>query len=268
MEFLIGADPELFVKDKRSKEFISGWGLIKGDKQNPYPVDDGAVQVDGMALEFNINPARTKTEFVRNIVSVKRQLSGMIGPDLSLVPTPTVHFSDKVWLNTPDEAAILGCDPDFNAWDGGRENNRPDGEVKFRTGAGHIHIGWTEGVNIDNPVHLDVCIALVQQLDATLGVWSVLKDEDTERRSLYGRAGAFRPKPYGVEYRVLSNFWTKNKTLMSEVYGITMNSIKLLQGGHMLSRRSIPNIVNGSEKNICQTYFNNYQRSVSRYIKG
>ena len=62
MDFLFGADPELFVK--RDGEFKSGHGLIEGGKENPYPVERGAVQVDGMALEFNIDPAADEDNFV------------------------------------------------------------------------------------------------------------------------------------------------------------------------------------------------------------
>jgi hypothetical protein len=47
----------------------------------------------------------------------------------------------------------------------------------------------------------------VKQLDWYLGGWSLQKDPDPIRRRLYGKAGACRYKPYGVEYRVLSNFW-------------------------------------------------------------
>ena len=54
---LIGCDPEVFVK--QNGVFRSAHGLIRGDKKNPQKIRSGAVQVDGMALEFNIDPART-----------------------------------------------------------------------------------------------------------------------------------------------------------------------------------------------------------------
>ena len=61
-EILIGCDPEVFVK--KDGLFKSAHGLIKGDKKNPFKIRSGAVQVDGMALEFNIDPAHNEDEFV------------------------------------------------------------------------------------------------------------------------------------------------------------------------------------------------------------
>jgi hypothetical protein len=35
---------------------------------------------------------------------------------------------------------------------------------------------------------------------------------------LYGKAGAFRPKPYGAEYRTLSSFWIFSEPLREWAY--------------------------------------------------
>jgi hypothetical protein len=61
-------------------------------------------------------------------------------------------------------------------------------------------------------------------------------DFDDRRRQLYGKAGAYRPKPYGMEYRVLSNVWLKNKSLQRWVYRNTMRAIKELQYGNLVFR--------------------------------
>ena len=48
----------------------------------------------------------------------------------------------------------------------------------------------------------------VLKLDLYLGIPSIILDpEGSMRRRMYGKAGAFRKKSYGLEYRVLSNFW-------------------------------------------------------------
>ena len=57
IEAKVGADPEIFLGDADGG-LVSAYGLIKGDKEHPFPVTNGAVQVDGMAAEFNIDPDR------------------------------------------------------------------------------------------------------------------------------------------------------------------------------------------------------------------
>lgn len=234
MKFLIGADPELFVK--KDGKFVSGYGLIRGDKENPFPVKNGAVQVDGMALEFNIDPAANKKEFVYNIQSVMDQLKAMV-PEYNVVAKPTARFTEKYMKAQPKKALELGCDPDYNAWQEGAVNERPDQDLPMRTGAGHIHIGWTQVDDPCNPYHIADCIEIVKQLDYYLGLASLFLDKDKGRREMYGKAGAFRPKPYGVEYRVLSNFWLKTPELVSWVYDTTIRALNDLLEGNSADKK-------------------------------
>src|SRR3546814_1862742 len=77
------------------------------------------------------------------------------------------------------------------------------------------------------------CSDLVKQLDWYLGLWSLGKDKDKVRRSLYGKAGACRIKPYGVEYRVLSNFWIKNKKSRLETWNRMVKGIEEMKRLYM-----------------------------------
>lgn len=230
LNILVGADPEVFVRKIGKKQFQSAHGLVAGDKKNPYKVHQGAVQVDGMALEFNIDPAKNEREFVENITGVMKIMAGMV-PDYELVPVPVARFTEAVMKKQPKEALELGCEPDFCAWNNGAANPRPNGDVNFRTGAGHVHIGWTDGADIADPGHMEACIMATKQLDFYLGLGSLVYDSDTKRRTMYGAAGAFRPKPYGVEYRVLSNAWLQSQELMAWVYRTTTKAINDLFEG-------------------------------------
>lgn len=237
---LIGSDPELFMV--RGKKPRSAHGVIPGTKENPHPVDNGAVQVDGMALEFNINPAETEDEFVGNLNSVMATLGNMIPKGHKLEALPTAHFSNWYMKRQPKEAKELGCEPDFNAWEGGAVNPRPNADVNFRTGAGHIHIGWTKDQDINHPDHIEACCILTRELDVFLGMASLLYDKDAERRTLYGAAGAFRPKPYGCEYRVLSNAWLKDERLMRWVFNQVHHCWNRLMAGKRLANGEIGRI--------------------------
>jgi len=66
---------------------------------------------------------------------------------------------------------------------------------------------------------------LTKTLDVYLGAVSLLWDQEDRRRELYGAAGAFRPKPYGMEYRVLSNKWISSPILRKLVYHNTMDAV-------------------------------------------
>jgi hypothetical protein len=207
MDIKIGADPELFVQ--LDGKFISAHGLIPGTKEKPYPVERGAVQVDGMALEFNIDPAIKYEDFQYNVTTVLCELRKMVPSEYEFVLSSTAEFDPEYMKTLPKEAVELGCDPDFNAWTG-QVNERPDQHSSMRTAAGHLHIGWTEGADPYDDDHFVLCTEIVREMDAYLGLHSLLVDRDQKRRQMYGQAGAFRPKPYGLEYRVLSNYWVAN----------------------------------------------------------
>lgn len=252
--FKFGCDPELFVVNGDG-EFVCADGLIPGTKDEPYKVDNGAVQVDGMAAEFNTDPASSFEEFDYNISSVMKQLKGFLPKGHKLVAVPSAVFSPEEWSKAPDHAKVLGCSPDYNAWTGEANPppNDPDNPT-LRTASGHIHIGWTDNVDNTDPVHVGHCNDLVKQLDYYLGGWSLQKDPDPVRRRLYGKAGACRYKPYGVEYRVLSNFWVTSKTTRRLVWNRLQTALMNMadnfypdKAGESISNRLIMSI-NNSER--------------------
>ena len=227
MELLIGADPEIFVK--KDGHFHSAHGLVPGTKEKPFAVPNGAVQVDGMALEFNIDPSETEDEFAEYISSVMQHLNDMT-PGFDLSKGATADFTPEHLAEQPEEALILGCEPDFNAYTG-KENAPPNAAATFRTAAGHIHIGWCKDVDPYHPEHIAACELLVKELDLRLALPFATYDKDNRRRELYGAPGAYRPKSYGVEYRVLSNAWLDSDELTRWVYRTVCDTFRLLCEG-------------------------------------
>lgn len=228
----VGCDPEVFVAPKNKKTVVSAHGLIPGTKYDPHNILDGMVQVDGCALEFGITPAATPYEWFDRVKSVMTQLKDMV-PGHKILIQPTATFDTGYWdRDVPETAKALGCEPDFNAWTG-EINPKPD-TSKFpslRTAAGHIHVGWCKNKDINDKNHLEDCRLVVKQLDYYLGIWSLQWDADSTRRELYGKAGAFRPKPYGCEYRVPSNMWLSYDGLIDWVYYAVRKAIQDLAGG-------------------------------------
>lgn len=245
MNILVGCDPEVFVK--QGGKFVSAHGLIRGDKKNPQKVPNGAVQVDGMALEFNINPASSEDEFVFNVSDVYAQMCRMV-PGYEVVAVPVADFSLEYLKAQPKEALELGCEPDFNAWTRA-VNPRPDGDRPMRTASGHVHIGWTDGEDIQDDNHLVRCHAIIKQMDFFLGLPSLIYDAAVRRREMYGCAGAFRPKSYGAEYRTLSNAWLTSKERMAWVYRATQAGVKAaIEGNNLVDKYGdIQRIINTSD---------------------
>lgn len=241
-QILVGADPEVFVRQNGS--FVSAYGLITGDKENPQKVNRGAVQVDGMALEFNIDPAKDTDEFVLNITTVFDQLRLMV-PNHEIAVVPVADFSLEYLAQQPEEARALGCNPDFDAYTG-MVNKKPQAERPMRTAAGHVHIGWGEGM----AGHDEQCRTATIQMDFFLGLPSLFYDDDERRRSMYGAAGCYREKSYGVEYRTLSNAWLLNKERMAWVHRATVKGMQELMSGNYLFEKfgNIANIINTSDK--------------------
>lgn len=242
---LVGCDPELFVVNADGKP-RGAYGLIPGTKETPFKVDKGAYQVDGMALEFNIDPASTEEEFVTNIQTVMRRLRADVPPEFKFHIKPSVRFHHAILKAAPDEAKELGCMPDLSAYTM-QENPKPNGSTTLRTASGHLHIGLEENADPSSEAHMLKYATLVKHLDLFLGLRALEWDDDTTRQKLYGAPGAMRLKPYGVEYRVLSNMWLESEELVRFVYRQTLRCIDDLRTNGALSAKEY-NIIAGDIK--------------------
>lgn len=254
MKIMLGSDPELFIINGRGS-FRCADGLIPGTKKEPHRVEGGTVQVDGFAAEIGVDPCSTKEEWISRHRQVIRQLQGMLPERYRLVATPKAKFTEHHFRQQSEEARQLGCEPDLNAYTLS-ENKVPEGagERPFRTAGGHVHISFCQGADVKDPAHIQRCATLVKQLDFFLGQASVLWDSDGDRRAVYGRAGAFRPKSYGLEYRTLSNQWLRTDQLMSLVYDLSHHAVdRLLAGDRPFAGQEDPlqSRINTSHRYAC-----------------
>lgn len=226
----IGADPELFLKS--GDEYISAHTYPCGTKERPRQTQHGHVQVDGIALELNVRPAATRRNFILNFRGVIHDLDDIVrtwgSGKAYLVAEPVVPFSLERLLELPESARILGCNADFSAYTMAA-NETPECKTPIRTGAGHLHIGWGQGY--EGYQHFEKCAKLVKTLDYTVGLRTLLFDQEPRRRMLYGKAGAFRPKSYGCEYRVPSNAWCQSEDLAGQMYDGVIQAIDILNDG-------------------------------------
>lgn len=232
--YTIGGDPELAVRN--GDMFVSAHDLILGTKDEPYTIPGGAVQVDGVAAEFNITPSSSAEGFTNSIQTILTNLSRTIkakDPSLSLAATPVATFSGAYWKTLPKEVKRLGCMPDFNAWTG-KPNDPPHTRKPFRTFGGHVAVGWDEALSVNDEKHIAECVNMTKQLDVALFMVSALWDDDGTRRSLYGKAGSYRPTTFGVEYRPLSCAWVRDPDLHKWVFNTAVHAAELLEDKTML----------------------------------
>ena len=217
-KILIGSDPEVFLRDKRSIVNAGGRFITRGTKEHPEKTAYGAIQIDGIAVELNTNPTDDPKEFASLIKQGMDDVLIRAGNGILLSERSAVRLSQTFMKTWGGRACMqMGCDPDFNAWKDADQNMKPPASIPVRAAGGHIHIGWLKD-SYDGE-HMPDAMGVVKQMDYVLGLWSLREDaKGANRRKLYGMPGAFRLKPYGVEYRVLSNFWMFKEELATEVH--------------------------------------------------
>lgn len=257
----LGADPEIFLLNRKNGSLQSVIGKIGANKWNPKQIEHLAqgftLQEDNVALEFGVPPASSAEEFIKNIRLVMKE---------GLSAIPDTRFSKLSCAIFPEEqmqdpnAWVFGCEPDFNAWTG-EENTKPKAPHPFmRSAGGHIHV----------ETELDKKNA-VRGMDLFLGVPSVIMDSGSERRALYGKAGAFRPKSYGVEYRTLSNFWIMRPRLIKWAWDQTARTIDFLNycGGDNFSSEqldwhgeAIQQCINNGDKELAKALVKEFDLEV------
>ena len=195
----LGTDPELYIAN--DTEVVSAEGLIGGTKKAPkYITEEGhAIQEDNVMVEFNTPPCSSAEEFTKEINVVLTYLEATLGLQNLRLHYSASEVLDPKYLKTK-QAQQFGCEPDFNAYLR-CANTPPEPSSALRTAGGHIHVGYPNAGDVGQVEDI------VRAMDLFLGLPSVIMDQDDRRKTMYGKAGAFRFKDYGLEYRTLSNFW-------------------------------------------------------------
>jgi len=249
----IGTDPEFFIFSEETGKFVPVCGLVGGTKDAPIPITDKghAIQEDNVMVEYCIPPASNVEAFIEDINFVKNYIKDTILTPKGLVPK---YIGSAIFdfdaLQT-EQAQEFGCSPDYNAWTYG-ENKVSRDNMLLRTAGGHIHVGY------DNP-NADVSIDLVRAMDLFLGVPSIILDTDDQRRIMYGKAGAYRLKKYGVEYRVLSAFFQENDVLIKWVFEQTLKAIEFVNNGGIITNEDeIIACINNSNKELAYEILDDY----------
>lgn len=269
---LIGADIELFVQHKETGEIISAENFILGTKDQPYNFDPVnpyfGTSKDNVLAEFTIPPTTTAEQWLTYISKARTYIDSIIPKEYCTVAFPAFILDPK-WLQT-EQAKIFGCEPDFNAYSQ-RVNIFPKREDEnLRSAALHVHFGYDApspydalqckdhpGDYIPDALRLDI----IKACDLFMGIPAVLIEPPNRRKELYGKAGAFRPKPYGVEYRTLGNYYLQSPELTLWVREAAQNAINWLNAGNKVDAnlgKVVQNTIDNCDKEMAEYIINDF----------
>lgn len=229
--YTIGSDPELFICNNKTKKIVSAIDKIPGHKDDPFTdgLPEGfGLQTDNILAEFNIPPVTEEQEFIHCIEFMKdfiRNKVKEINPDFDVLCQASSKVPAKE-LKHP-QAREFGCDPDFCIYSKGPNVVGSAARSTLRSAGFHIHVGYPEH-------NIDTSLSMLRYVDAFVGIPSLLYDTDTERRSLYGKAGCFRLQPYGFEYRTLSSFWIANPSRLRFIWKQVRYALHAYECGYNL----------------------------------
>lgn len=262
----IGADIEVFLKEKETDRIVSAEGHIKGSKYDPHRFDEEntyfSTSLDNVLAEFTIPPALSPEDFLNYINKGLGYINQTLPDHLCTIATPCANLEDEFLFT--DNGMTFGCEPDFNAYTNNVNEKNPFVDYTLRTGGGHIHIGYKDPEKFDQQTYLGdpERSRIVKALDLFIGIPSVIMEPDNERKQLYGCAGSFRPKPYGVEYRTLSNYYLQDEKLTKWVYNSAKKAIDWLNSGQDIDNDIsllIQDTINTNNKEVANEIITSFQ---------
>jgi hypothetical protein len=221
-KFTFGSDPEFMLIDQKGN-CKSAIGIVPGKSKKRMKIGRHEYFYDNVFAECAIFPGSCKKEVIYNFRECFKSYAKIVSPYI-LVPQASQIFPESE-LQSKD-AFKAGCDPETCAYS--LEESQMDDDVflktNLRTAGGHIHIGHPILQNKKNkPENHYNRIFMARMLDLFLGIPSIFINTDkTEKRrkKIYGRAGRYRDRDHGVEYRTLSNFWLSSPNIVSLIYDI------------------------------------------------
>lgn len=284
---LLGADPEFFVLDNDSC-VVNAFQYIKNSKKKPLKIGNLKFFYDNIALEANFPPANNAVDFTKAINNCIIEAKQIVKDSkLSLQAYAVVDAQELKNSNSKE----IGCEPDLDAY---RfcYNKIPIKHYQStneRCVGGHIHIGGYNTDLINDPFFKPI---FVYMLDLFLGVTSVLIDNSSDnykRRKIYGKAGTYKSKPYGIEYRVLSPFWLHNEQSINFIFHMCEFIFKEMEDGLYkrfwkldLSKMGaktkqayecfgyncdeVKNAINNCDINLCKKYYMFIQNFLPKYL--
>lgn len=251
----LGSDPELHIFDNQEGKVVSSLRILGRDKNDPIDLGDGIkVYSDNALAENSFPPCESISGIMARMGDVFARTQTHLGARYTLLPKAAHYYG----YDELKEASLwlAGCNPNIDVY-AKRLNPPARFTDDLRTGSFHIHLGH-EGLKTNNDRE-----TMVMLLDVFAGCASVIFDKDetaTMRRNLYGRAGEFRPTPYGIEYRVLGNWCLRSNLITELVWDLIHHSI------HHFEIGDAPAIIEACGKMKTQLAINTNDKTLARQL--
>lgn len=244
-DIILGCDPEFFFTKNGdiigSEKIIPEGGLVYEPDSFKGKIDGrhttrgnmsvSKIIIDGVQAEINPRPNTCRANLANEISCCMRTVYEAIKNDQSLSCNfePAVSITPEELKSLSEKSQQFGCSPSKNTKGKSEISIKDASKYYYRSAGGHIHLGSTTESVRKALQHPELVIPV---LDIILGNTCVLidrNDSNIERRKVYGMAGEYRTPPHGLEYRTLSNFWLRNYSLMSMVFGIAQQCVQLVE---------------------------------------
>jgi hypothetical protein len=221
-----GCDSE-FILTLHGK-YKSAVPVLRGTRDKRQRIDGVEIFHDNVLAEVAIEYSNTWHQVRGSFHHALKTLARAVDPcKLNLFASADYPRSEL----TDPEAKEAGCSEEKDAY---TRSTLPSQEDKIKTGAfrtagAHIHLGG-DGV-LQNSIRLKL---VVYAMDLFVAVPSLFLDDNIfarERRAMYGRAGSYREKPYGLEYRVLGPFWLRSPSTAELFYNLSMFALDFVESG-------------------------------------
>jgi hypothetical protein len=212
-----GSDPEFMLL--LNGQYVSAIPRVPGTAEERFNKNGHSFYWDNVLAECAIAPGKGHDEAIENFRSCFKTYAEIVAP---------CRLTTRASFDYPDEelqdsrCRIAGCAKDYCVYTG-KAKKPPAGIIEktsLRTGGGHIHLGQGQSDGVLHETTWESWLT-VYMLDLFVGIPSLFMDHDStsaRRRKVYGQAGRYRPKAYGMEYRSLGNFWLASPDLVKLIF--------------------------------------------------
>lgn len=289
---MTGCDPEIFIT-KKDGSLIPAFNFLpfqnactKPKDRDVCPDSSGVTNgrtgmywapfyADGFAAEFGMKPGSChgwgmdRVRFGLELVYLAMKAHDK---DANLTLQNVVPIDPEILANASADQIALGCSPSKNAYGDQVDLPTDARTLPFRVAGGHIHFGMS---NMNPPkgeaTREERNELAAKWMDMVVGVPAVALFEGIDsptRRRFYGRAGEYRDKTYGLEYRTLSNAWLGHPAIAHLIWNLARTGASIPDQGFPIQTPAkelkfdedeIKNIINNCDAEAARAFIKKHK---------